>query len=246
MKKMKYLLIFLILTAAYKTHAEEPLPDLTIENIYPEVYLHKSYQRVEGFGLVSSNGLVVVENRKAFIIDTPWSKSDTKKLASWIEEQGYELVASVSTHSHEDRTGGLQWLNSQSISTYASKLTNELLKKEGNALASNSFDNPEFWLVDGSIETFYPGGGHTIDNIVVWLPKSKILFGGCFVRSLQAKGLGNTAEATIDQWPDSVGKVLSKYPDAQIVIPGHGKPGDFSLLEHTKELAESATTVQTD
>ncbi|HCL75117.1 MAG TPA: subclass B1 metallo-beta-lactamase, partial [Pseudomonas sp.] len=32
-----------------------------------------------------------------------------------------------------------------------------------------------------------------------------------------------------------------RYPDAQIVIPGHGVRGDVSLLEHTRKLALAAT-----
>lgn len=90
------------------------------------------------------------------------------------------------------------------------------------------------------LEAFYPGGGHTIDNIVVWLPKSKILFGGCLVRSLESKSLGYVGEAHIEQWSDSVKRVLAKYSEAKLVIPGHGKFGDIELLNHTEKLAEEA------
>jgi glyoxylase-like metal-dependent hydrolase (beta-lactamase superfamily II) len=221
--------------------ADEELPDLIIEEIQEDVFLHKSFSRVDGFGLVSSNGLVVVENRKAFIVDTPWSEKDTAELVQWIGDKDFELVGSISTHSHEDRTAGIKWLNTHSISTYASALTNELLKKDNKELAKTSFEGMEFVLADGLIEAFYPGGGHTIDNIVVWLQKSQILFGGCFVRSLGSKSLGYTGEAYIEKWPDSVEKVLLRYPDVKIVIPGHGEAGDVQLLIHTKQLAESAS-----
>lgn len=239
---MRFLFIIFIFGIVSFVYAEDKLPELEIKKIHDVVYLHTSYKYVDGFGLVSSNGLVVIEGDKAFLIDTPWSNGDTEKLADWISEKGLELAGCVSTHSHEDRTAGIKWLNSQSVPTYVYKLTNEILKKEGKELAQQTIDKPESGLFEDNVEVFYPGGGHTIDNIVVWLPKSRILFGGCFVRSLQTLSLGYTGEAVIDQWSDSVGKVLSKYPEAKIVVPGHGKIGDIRLLEHTKKLAESALT----
>ena len=88
---------------------------------------------------------------------------------------------------------------------------------------------------------FYPGAGHTLDNVVVWLPKANILFGGCFIRSLDSKSLGYTGEADIGQWPSSVDALLAKYPDAKLVVPGHGAIGDLALLRHTKALALAAS-----
>ncbi|MBL4661908.1 MAG: DIM/SIM/IMP family subclass B1 metallo-beta-lactamase [Alcanivoracaceae bacterium] len=238
---MRAILAIYILLFICNVVADEKIPDLIIEEIQKDIYLHKSFSHVDGFGIVSANGLVVVENKKAFIIDTPWSEKDTAKLVQWIRNKDYELVGSISTHSHEDRTAGIKWLNARSILTYASALTNELLKKEGKELAKKSFEGTKFVLVAGLIEAYYPGGGHTIDNIVVWMPKSQILFGGCFVRSLGSKSLGYTGEAYIEKWPSSVEKVLLRYPDIKTVIPGHGKMGGVQLLMHTKQLAESAS-----
>ena len=235
----KFIAIFTCLFIC-NVSADEQLSGLEIKEIKPGVYLHKSYSHVDGFGLVSSNGLVVIEGKSAFLIDTPWSASDTEKLVNWVNERGLALAGSVSTHSHDDRAAGIPWLNSESIPTYATRLTNQILLKEGKEPAANSIDTPDYWLLDDSVEVFYPGGGHTIDNVVVWVPKFKLLHGGCFVKSLGSKGLGYTGEAYIDEWPDSVGKVLAKYPDVEVIIPGHGEAGDIRLLEHTKMLAESS------
>lgn len=231
---------FLILFISCLSSASDEIPGLEIEEIDKEVFLHKSYSHVDGWGLVSSNGLVVVSNGKAFIIDTPWSESDTEKLVTWIRSKKYELLGSISTHSHEDRTAGIKWLNDKSIATYASAMTNNILKREGKEQARNSFEGNEFELLNGLLEVYYPGGGHTIDNVVVWLPKSKILYGGCFVRSLESSGLGYTGEAKIDQWPKSAENTMTRYPNAKTVVPGHGIIGDFELLKHTRFLAEKA------
>ena len=75
----------------------------------------------------------------------------------------------------------------------------------------------------------------------MWLPEQKLLNGGCFVRAATAGTLGNTADAVVSEWAASAERLQRRYPDAQIVIPGHGVPGDVSLLEHTRKLAVAAT-----
>jgi metallo-beta-lactamase class B/metallo-beta-lactamase class B GIM len=230
-----------MLAATSAAHANENLPKFEIKSIYKNVYLHKSYKQVENFGLVSSNGLVLIDGVNAFIVDTPWTEEDTKRLFFWIKEKGYKLVGSVSTHSHEDRTGGIKWLNSQSVPTYASKLTNEFLEKQHKELASHPFTGPEFKLFNGKIEAYFPGAGHSMDNIVIWLPGPKILFGGCLVRSQEATDLGYTAEGRISEWPKSIERLVSRYSHAKMLVPGHGEIGDIGMLKHTKELAESAS-----
>ncbi len=239
---MRLLMLFFIVTYpgflfAHEKSADSKLPNLEITQIDEGAFLHKSYSQVEGWGLVSSNGLIVVDNNSAFVVDTPWSERDTAKLVNWIKAKNYTLLGSMSTHSHEDRTAGIKWLNNHSIPTYATKLTNELLIKENKTPAIHAMSGTEFSLANGLVEVFYPGGGHTIDNVVVWLPKSNILYGGCFVRSLKSGSLGYTGEAHIEQWPKSVTKVMARYPNAKIVVPGHGSKGDTMLLTHTKALA---------
>jgi len=238
---MQFLLIISLQTLfSCSLIAEENTPEIKIQEIDKNVFLHKSYRNIKGFGLVGSNGLVVVNDADAFIIDTPWSDQDTEKLVVWIRENNYKLLGSISTHSHDDRTAGIKWLNNNSIPTYAATLTNTILVGENKEPARHTLEGNESVLANGLLEVFYPGGGHTIDNVVVWLPTSKILFGGCFVRSLKSKGLGYTGEAHIDQWANSVEQTLAKFPDAKIVIPGHGELGDIALLKHTKKLAEFA------
>ena len=61
--------------------------------------------------------------------------------------------------------------------------------------------------------------------------------GGCLVRGPQTRGMGNTADGDLDAWPSSLQKLLLAYPDMEIVIPGHGDPGNAELIERTIEMA---------
>ncbi len=238
---MKAFLAAILFLLSNITFAEDPLPELEIKKIEEGVYLYTAYEKIEGWGLVGSNGLVVLDNKDAYLIDTPISAKDTEVLLQWIDAQGLTAKASISTHFHSDSSGGIAFLNSKSIPTYASKLTNKLLKNKGKAQATHSFIKNPFWLVNKKIEVFYPGAGHTSDNVVVWMPEQKILFGGCFVKP---EGLGNLSHAVIEEWPASAEKLITRYGTAKLVVPGHGKVGDASFLEKTKQRAFEATAAK--
>lgn len=237
---MKNILTFIVAVIALPVFAQKDKP-LEISEIAQGVYLHTSFKQIEGYGLVDSNGLIVVDADQAYIIDTPWSEDDTESLLSWIADKGYRAMASFSTHSHEDRTAGIKLLNSKLIPTYTSELTKALLVREGKPVPIHTFHGNEFSLGNGLVELYYPGEGHTEDNIVAWLPKSKILFGGCIVRSHEWESLGYVGDASIISWADSIKNIKSKYYDIDMIVPGHGTIGKSDILDHTIDLAESAS-----
>ena len=82
----------------------------------------------------------------------------------------------------------------------------------------------------------FVGPGHTIDNIVVWIPDAKVLFGGCLVRASANTRLGYTKEADLEAWPKTIETLLRDYAEAAVVVPGHGDPGGRELLHHTLDL----------
>ncbi len=117
---MKLISVLMLNLVLFSCQAFEMSKELTITPLVDGVFLHKSYKEVSGFGLVGSNGLVATENKHAYIIDTPWTPEDTVKLVTWIEARGFIVKASISTHSHQDRAGGISVLNDLKIPTYTS------------------------------------------------------------------------------------------------------------------------------
>jgi len=240
-----FLLLSPVKAIAHATLTEQEHPPLAITPIANNVFQHISYKHVQGYGLVPASGLIVINDKDAHIIDTPWTIADTKKLVSWIAEQGLTLKGTISTHFHDDRAAGIPYLNSLSVETYAYELTNKLLKANNkqaakHSLLSKNSQTKQQSYIDQSIEVFYPGAGHSSDNIVVWLPEHQLLFGGCLVKSLNSKTLGYTGDADIEQWPRSIQKLITRYPNVQRVVPGHGQVGDVKLLLHTQNLAMAA------
>jgi metallo-beta-lactamase class B len=85
----------------------------------------------------------------------------------------------------------------------------------------------------------YFGSAHTTDNVVAWLPKERILFGGCLVKSLDSPSLGNTIDGDLKAYPVTLKKVKAAYPDAKIVVPGHGQWGGLEMIDHTLQLCKN-------
>ncbi len=71
--------------------------------------------------------------------------------------------------------------------------------------------------------------------MVGYFPKEKAMFGGCLIKEMNATK-GYLGDANVKTWSATVEKVKAKYPDAKIVIPGHGEIGGEELLDYTIKL----------
>ena len=212
--------------------------DIELIKISENAYQHISYMESPQFGRFPSNGLIFINNQKAFLFDTPMTESLTRDLVSWLQDSmRIQILGFVPNHWHDDCMGGLDYLHSLGIESYANELTREIARSKNLPVPKHGFtDSLILKLGDREIICSYLGAAHTVDNIVVWIPSEQILFAGCMVKAMKSTGLGNVADADIKAWPKTMKKVLDKYPNAKIVIPGHGQFGDINLIQHTLEL----------
>lgn len=224
-----------------QTQAQTPIQvseDLKLVPLSENTYLHISYTETQNWGRVASNGMIYVQGEEAFLFDTPMSMKIMEELIAYIEDSlGLKLVGFVPNHFHEDCTTGLELLHEKGVQTYSHEMTRDLSRAEESPTTQLTFqDSVNIHFGNTIIKCDYLGGGHAKDNIVVWLPAEKILFAGCMCRSMASKSKGNTADADLEEWPKTIKKVLKKYADAEVVIPGHGAYGGLELLEHTLEI----------
>ena len=216
--------------------------DLRLIKINDNVYVHLSYNTFPDGKRVAANGLVYLDNGQAIIADSPWDNKLTGELIDWLRKnRRVKIKAFFPTHWHQDCMGGLVEVQDRGIEVYISEQTYQIAKAKGIPTAKKRFGGELHLKLDSKkIICYYPGAGHTVDNTVVYIPSEKILFGGCLVKANEAKGLGNTSDADIAAWPNSLRNVLEKFQDCKIVVPGHGAYGDKSLIEHTIKLCEKA------
>lgn len=210
---------------------------LKINQIDENSYQHISYLKTESFGLVSCNGLVVVDGDEAIIFDTPTSNFVSKELLKWLETSlDKSLKAVVVTHFHNDCLGGLETFHAAKVPSYASFKTIALAKKENLELPKNGFEREKKLKIGKNfVDLSYFGEGHTKDNTVGYFPKDKILFGGCLIKEVGASK-GYLGDSNEKDWAKTVKNVKLRYPNLKTVVPGHGEIGGMELLDYTIEL----------
>lgn len=210
---------------------------LEVRPVAPHGWVFTSYKILDG-SPVPANGLIVEQGEKVFLVDCGWDEKSCRKLLRWVKRHlNKPVAAAFISHSHIDRSGGLGVLAREKIPIRMSKQTAGLLGKQG--IAEPTYQ--EITEQDGNAfyQSFYPGEGHTPDNLVFYFPELHLLYGGCLVKSTEAPDLGYTGEANLAQWPESIRKVQQRFPEARIVVPGHQACGGPELLTHTLRLLET-------
>jgi metallo-beta-lactamase class B len=212
--------------------------DLELIRISGNAYIHVSYSDVPGYGRVAANGLIFINKDKAFLFDTPWTDSLTEALVTYMKDKmGLELSGFIPNHWHADCMGGLRYLLSLKIPSYANQKTIDIARSKNLPVPVQGFkDSIRLYLDDKVISCYFLGAAHSLDNVVAWIPSEKILFPGCMVKSLTSRDLGNIADGDILAYPRTIDKVIEKFGNARIVIPGHGQYGGMYLLMHTRQL----------
>ncbi len=210
--------------------------DLEVRELADGLWQHVC--RVTSNGVTfTCNGMVAARGGEVLIADTPWNDDQTARLLDWATEKVGEVRCLIATHSHPDNMGGIDVVHARGIATYGLELTAELARKDGHAPPRNTFrDRLDLELGGEKVEVHFLGGGHTRDNIVVWLPERKVLFGGCLVKSRDARTLGFTGDADLEAWPGTLEKLKAQFPEARLIIPGHGEPGGMELVENSLRL----------
>ena len=226
--------------------AQQPETDLTqrvwVRPLSQHTWLVRSISKLGEFGDVESNALLVVGEKESVLIDTPATNEQTAVVLDWAEQKLRRPVRHlIATHWHEDRMGGIDVVEKRGIETYSIARTIELARQHGLRTPKQELRAEESLALAGvKLEAFYPGHGHTVDNIVVWVPSDRVLHGGCFVKSAASRTLGNLKEISVPEWRKGVAVVRQRYPQASVVVPGHGAAGGQELLAHTAELLEKA------
>lgn len=211
--------------------------DLVIIKLSDNLYQHISFLNTDSFGKVECNGMIAKDGNETVIFDTPSDDKSSAELISWIKNDLHANInAVVPTHFHNDCVGGLKEFDKNNIPSYSNNKTIELAKAAGANVPTHGFDN-ELTLHVGSQKVYakFFGEGHTKDNVVGYFPKENAIFGGCLIKEVNATK-GYLGDANVQAWSATVEKLKTQYPDAKIIIPGHGKIGGIELLDYTIKL----------
>jgi glyoxylase-like metal-dependent hydrolase (beta-lactamase superfamily II) len=241
----------LVVALAACTPSVTPVPqteirlsdDVQVRRIAPGLWVHTTWEELPGIGPYPANGMLLETPDGSVLIDTGWNDAHAETLLAWAARQGRPVRRAYVTHAHNDRMGGIGALRRAGVAVQGSALTAEIARAENlpaldvvRALGTSRDAEP---LTEGPLQLFYPGPGHTRDNIVVWFPRQGVLFGGCLIKADTATTVGNVADADVPSWPDAVRRVREAYPDARVVVPGHGAVGGHAAFEVTETIVRT-------
>jgi metallo-beta-lactamase class B len=187
---------------------------------------------------IPANAMYMVTDKGIVLFDTPWDKRYYQPLLDSLWKKHHKkVILCVSTHYHDDRTGGLEYYNKQGVKTYTTYMTDSLsVLHDNNRAKFILYQDTVFHLGRDSFITWYPGPGHTTDNIVIWFPRQKVLYGGCLVKSVSDTSLGNLEDANVKEWASSLHRLQKRFPHPRYIIVGHNSWKDKQSILHTLKL----------
>ena len=147
-----------------------------------------------------------LQSRKAIVIDP----AEDFSVINFINNNNLSLIAVLITHHHSDHTSGIKGLkNKFNVGIYT---PNKDINGTTDLIKDNQIINLGF--IDFKIIST---PGHTIDHVVYYNDKEKILFSG---DTLFYYGCGRIFEGTNEQMLNSLNKIKS-LPDNTKVYCGH-------------------------
>lgn len=236
------------------TFSEEIMKNLTVDSIAPDLMIVS-----HSFPWQSNSLVAIMENKDILLVDVPYTPEATDSLFNWIARKyGKRNIVAINTHFHVDRLGGNAALVKHNILIHSSDLTIDAIKTKGeqslNLLISwisdesiknyyrnfkyvspnKIFDSKKGLTLNFGKEMVHVkflGIGHSIDNLIVYLPNKRTIFGGCMILSMEANKAGNVSDGNKDEWLKTIQIVDTN--NYNLVIPGHGKYGGIDLIKHT-------------
>jgi metallo-beta-lactamase class B len=236
---MRTLIFSIILIALHlQAIAQAADPKLKITPLTGDFYIYTTYNIYQQ-SRVPANGMYLVTAQGVVMFDTPWDSTQFQPLLDSIKvKHNKKVLLCIATHWHNDKTAGLEYYRQQGIKTYTTVLTDELSKKNKEKRAEFLMTKDTvFHTGQYSFETYYPGEGHTADNIVVWFKKEKILYGGCLIKGAEDETLGYLGDANVMEYATTLKRVQQKCRNPKFIIVAHSDWKNIHSLQHSIEMA---------
>lgn len=243
---MKYKLILIYITSFLLGNASAQTDKkLLIEPLTGNFYVYTTYNTYQD-SKVRANGVYLVTKKGVVLFDTPWDTTQFQPLLDSIQNRhNKKVIMAFATHWHSDKTAGLEYYKQLGIKTYTTQLTDELSKKNNAKRAQFLMSKDTSFVVDQyQFETFYPGEGHTQDNIVIWFPKEKILLGGCLIKGAKDENLGFLGDGNKIEYANTLLKVQRKFPNPRFIITTHSDWKNINSLKNSIRMAKQLIAEQ--
>lgn len=224
------------LTIVYGQSENAPLK---ITPLTGDFYVYTTYNMYQDYR-IPAHGMYLVTPEGVALFDTPWDTTQFQPLLDSIQARhNQRVVLCLATHWHNDKTAGLEYYRQLGIKTYTSVLTDELSKKNNEKRAEFLLTRDTlFTLGSYAFETYYPGPGHTEDNIIIWFEKERILYGGCLIKGAHDENLGYLGDANINEYATTLKRVQKKCRNPRFILIAHSDWSNRNSLRHSIMMAK--------
>lgn len=190
-------------------------------------------------GILTSDSLVIV-------IDTKMDEAAEALYKQVQQLAGKKPIFVINTHFHPDHSGGNKYYKGQSIIAGGNYTKEFWIKEAGEESLPTLWlkDRMDIKMGDDTVTLLNLAKKiHTQSDIVVYLHKRKLLFGGDVILNKQAPALFGDAD------PDgymAAFDLLPKLFDIQKIVPGHGETGGIEILNNFRQYFMDMKTAATD
>ena len=194
------------------------------------------------------NSGILVSDSLVIVIDTKMDDAAEQLFKQVMQLAGKKPILVINTHYHGDHSKGNKYYKGQSILAGGTYTRDFWVKEAGEETLPTQWlqDKMDIKMGDDTATIINLAKNiHTASDVMVYLHKRKMLFGGDVILNKQAPALMGVADpygylAAFDALP--------KQFDIQKVVPGHGPIGGVEVIDNfrqyfndMKEVAENET-----
>jgi len=202
-----------------------------LEEIAPGAF---AYVQPDGGWMVNNTGLIVGPRGRSVVVDTASTERRTRAFLAEVDARSTGApVALVNTHHHPDHTYGNGF-----VAAETPVIGHELCRSEAIAAgleATRVITTPEYGdltvrppevtfadrltlhLDDVAVELRHFGPAHTTNDVVVWLPGSRVVYAGDLAF---AGGQPFVLEGSVAGFGRALHRIRALQPE--VLVPGHG------------------------
>jgi len=217
-----------------------------------EVSANISGYRVDSIREHSINGYWVRGRKELVAVDAFWRIPEVHEALENLPTATGLSVGDLSlimiTHPHSDHYGGLTTYRqaTENATAITSETAHRVIRNDEHGFYANRLEDmpqdipPEIPVpsagirhnisIDAAGFEVVPSlyrGNEAIETAVLYLVEDGVLFTGDLVNSKTTPVL---YQGGLDGWIDQLKSLRSDFPNARMIAPGHGAPGDFDEL----------------
>jgi glyoxylase-like metal-dependent hydrolase (beta-lactamase superfamily II) len=192
------------------------------------------------------NSGILVSDSLVIVIDTKMDEAAEQLFKTVKELAGNKPILVINTHYHPDHSTGNSFYTGQTIIAGGNYTKEFWVKEAGEKTLPTQWlqDRMDIKMGDDTVTLLNLAKNvHTASDIVVYLHKRKMLFGGDVILNKQAPAIMGVSD------PDGYLMAFDMIPkqfDIQKIVPGHGAVGGIEVINDFKQYFIDMKTAATN